>query len=247
MNRDASDGIGKVRRRIVLMRHGAVDYFPAGLAPANADTACLSPNGRAQADAAGALFAEQGTRFDLVVTSGLARTVETAARALAAAGQAPRSDVLPALREIRTGQLEEIPPEDVEAAFTQAFAAGDDLEQRRFLGGESIGELLDRVMPAFDSLLLRRDWDCMLLVLHGAVNRAILSRALLGRRVFLGSFEQAPACINVLDVGDDSIVVRAINVAPAHWLHEGDRSTSLEALYAQYRLQQGSPLDPTAR
>lgn len=238
------DDFSKARRRIVLMRHGAVDYFPAGLAPANADTACLSLTGRAQADAAGALFAEQGTRFDLVVTSGLARTVETAARALTAAGQTARLDVLPALREIRTGPLEDIPADRIEAAFTQAFAPGDDLEQRKFLGGETIGELLDRVLPAFELLLLRRDWDCMLLVLHGAVNRAILSRALLGRRGFLGSFEQAPACINVLDVGDDAVVVRTINVAPARWLHEGSRSTSMEALYAQFRSQQTTPPIP---
>ena len=32
------------------------------------------------------------------------------------------------------------------------------------------------------------------LVLHGAVNRAILSYALTGERTFLGNFEQAPGC-----------------------------------------------------
>lgn len=223
------------RRRIVLMRHGSVDYFPEGGAPVPADTVPLSPGGRAQADAAGALFASQGTRFDLAVTSDLPRTVETAARVLAAASQQPRIEAVPALREIRGGRLSDIPAAQIEAAFTGAFAAGDDLESRPFLGGESVGQLLDRVLPAFEALLARRDWQCLLLVLHGAVNRAILSRALTGGRAFLGTIEQAPACINLLDVGRRSIIVRGTNLAPTQWLHEGDRSTTMEALLAQYR------------
>ena len=40
-----------------------------------------------------------------------------------------------------------------------------------------------------------------LAVLHGGVNRAILSYALTGEPRFFGGFEQAPGCINVLDVG----------------------------------------------
>ncbi len=55
-----------------------------------------------------------------------------------------------------------------------------------FLGGETVGALLDRVLPALDALLAEPGWDVLLLVLHGAVNRAILSRALAGEGVFLG-------------------------------------------------------------
>ena len=84
---------------------------------------------------------------------------------------------------------------------------------RRFLGGETIGELFDRVLPALDRLVADPVvGHASLLVLHGAVNRAILSYALTGERLFLGQFEQAPGCINVLDVGDGWIV-RAVNVA----------------------------------
>ena len=46
---------------------------------------------------------------------------------------------------------------------------------RRFLGGETFGELFDRVLPALDRLLADDSWDTVLAVLHGAVNRAILS------------------------------------------------------------------------
>ena len=69
------------------MRHGSVDYFTADGTPVPPHTVPLNEAGRAQADAAGALFAAAGVRFDRVLVSGLARTVETAQRVLAAAGQ----------------------------------------------------------------------------------------------------------------------------------------------------------------
>jgi probable phosphoglycerate mutase len=76
----------------------------------------------------------------------------------------------------------------------------------------------------------------MLLVLHGAVNRAILSRALTGERVFLGGFEQSPGCINVLDVGpDDRWVVRGVNHVPYDPLHvDAPRLTTMEQLWQEY-------------
>jgi len=61
---------------------------------------------------------------------------------------------------------------------------------------------------------------------------------LCGHRVFLGRLEQAPACINVLDMTlppqTPEFVVRAINLAPTQWLHERERGTTMEKLLAQY-------------
>jgi probable phosphoglycerate mutase len=216
------------------MRHGSVDYFRADGSPIAPESVPLNGQGREQADAAGALFAACGVRFDRVVASGLPRTMETAQRVLAAAGQPVPIGVEPALQEIRGGRLREIARDDLEAAFTGAFRALQDVESIRFLGGESVGEMLDRVLPAFESLLRQRDWDCLLLVLHGGVNRAILSSALTGGRAFFGRFEQAPACINILDVGAQDLVLRVANLAPTQWLHEHERSTSMEKLLAQY-------------
>jgi broad specificity phosphatase PhoE len=227
------------RRRIVLMRHGSVDYFRSDGSPVPPDTVPLNEIGRTQADAAGALFAASGVRFDRVVASGLPRTVETAQRVLAASAQALPIEIEPALQEIRGGRLTDIPREQLEAAFTGAFTGHGDVEATRFLGGESIGELLDRVLPAFDALIAREDWDCLLLVLHGGVNRALISRALAGARAFFGRFEQSPACINIIDVGANDLVVRATNLAPTQWLHERERDTTMEKLLAQYlRVQQ---------
>ena len=106
--------------------------------------------------------------------------------------------------------------------------------ETRFLGGETVGELLDRVVPALERLLADPDWDVALLVLHGGVNRAILSYALTRGRLYLGNFEQAPACVNVLDVGEDW-VVRAVNVTPYDPAHRSGRATTMEELWTEFR------------
>ena len=223
------------RRRIYLMRHGAVDYFGPDGRPFESEGVALNALGRLQADTAGAAFARDAVRFDLAMASGLPRTVETARRVLVACGQGGLGiEVSAALAEIRGGSPDDIPPADLEAAFTGVFTTTDDVERLRFLGGESIGDMLDRVLPAFEALLARRDWDCLLLALHGGVNRALLSRALAGGRAFFGRFEQSPACINIIDVGERDMIVRATNLAPTAWLHGPDRKTSMENLLARY-------------
>ncbi len=223
------------RRRLYLMRHGSVDYFTAEGRPLPPHGVALNEAGRAQADAAGALFAAASVRFDRVLVSGLARTVETAGRVLRASGQALEPQVDARLEEIRGGRLEDIPRDDVVAAFTGVFAATGDVESHRFLGGESVGEMLDRCLPAFEAHLADPSWSCALWVLHGGINRALIGHALAGTRFFAGRLEQSPACINVLDVGaDGDVVLRACNLAPTQWLHERERSTTMEKLLAQY-------------
>ena len=134
--------------------------------------------------------------LDRVIASGLPRTEQTAALV------APDHEIesWPELREIMGAKLSSIPPAELEEAFVGAFR-GVVPNEKRFLGGETIGELFDRVLPAIERLLADEGWDTSLVVAHGAVNRAILSHALTGDRIFLGRFEQAPGCLNVLDVG----------------------------------------------
>jgi broad specificity phosphatase PhoE len=223
-----------VRRRLYLMRHGSVDYFTADGTPLPPHTVPLNDAGRAQADAAGAVFAAAGVRFDRVVASGLARTVETAQRVLAAAAQDVPIARDPRLEEIRSGRLDAIAPDQLRAAFVGVFSAAANVESLQFLGGETVGAMLDRCLPAFDEVLADPTWRCALLVLHGGINRALLGHALTGGRTFLGRLEQSPACINVLDIGVDDIVVRATNLAPTQWLHERERYTTMEKLLAQY-------------
>jgi len=222
------------RRRIYLMRHGAVDYIGADGAPVNPDSVALSATGREQATAAGLVFAQSGVRFDSVLTSGLPRTLETAALVLAASSQQLPVAQDERLQEIHPGHLGDLPRDQIVPAFLGLFSADADIEQHRFIGGESVGEMLDRVLPAFGELLLRQDWHCLLLVLHGAVNRALLGHAMTGGRTFFGRLEQASACINVIDVGPADLVVRSTNLVPTDWLQHQQRQTTLEVLLGQF-------------
>jgi len=224
----------KKRRRIYLMRHGSVDYFRPDGSAVPQEGVPLNEAGRRQADSAGALFGAAGVHFDKVLVSGLPRTVETASRVLEASAQAHAIEIDERLREIRPGHLDDIPRAQLAEAFLGAYAGIENVEQHRFLCGESIGELLDRVLPAFDALIAADDWTNLLLVLHGGVNRAILSRVLAGQRAFFGRIEQSPACINIVDVGAADLVLRGANLAPTQWLHERERHTTMEKLLAQY-------------
>jgi broad specificity phosphatase PhoE len=224
------------RRRIFLMRHGAVTYFDTAGQPYLPESVPLNDYGRSQASAAGRVFAEQEMVFDRVIVSGLPRTVETARRVLAETGQDIVPEVWPEFEEMRGGRLSDIADADLQAAFTGAF---DGLvpEERQFLGGESVGQLMDRVFPALARLRADESWQTALLVLHGGVNRAILSRALTGQRLFLGNLAQTAGCINGLDVGqgEHDWVVRFTNFSPPAPLQFQARATTMELLLDQYR------------
>jgi len=224
------------RRRIYLMRHGDVTYYDASGRAIDPETVPLNAAGREQASAAGRVFAEQEVRFDRVIASGLPRTVETAQRVLAETGQHIELEIEPEWQEIRGGKLGGIPAKDLEAAFLSAFD-GIVPEETRFIGGETIGELFDRVLPALAALREDTSWDTVLLVLHGGVNRAILSHAITaGGRTFFGHLAQATGCINVLDVGaaPRDWVLRTTNYSPLSPLHRDVRNTTMELLYAQF-------------
>jgi probable phosphoglycerate mutase len=185
----------------------------------------LTDEGRSETEQTAAALS--GIEFDRVITSGLARAVETAR--IVAPDREPES--WPELRELAGGRLADLP--DPEAAFVGAFG-GTLPEDATFLGGETIGSLLDRVLPALQRLVGEPGWDVALVVAHGGTIRALLSYALTGGRAFLGNFELAPASISILDVGDDWIV-RAVNVTPYDLAHTRTRLRTMEELWAQYK------------
>jgi broad specificity phosphatase PhoE len=231
------------RRRIFLMRHGDVTYFDDSGHSINPVNVPLNERGREEARAAGREFAAQAIRFDKVIASGLPRTIETAQRVLAQTGQVIDIDIWPEWQEIRGGRLGALPAADVERSFLSVFD-GIVPEDTRFLGGETIGELLDRVIPPFQRLRDDPSWDTALLVLHGGVNRALLSHAITGGgRTFFGHLSQTTGCINALDVGERAgdWVIRALNHSPPSPLHAGVRNTTMELLYAQFVRFRGKP------
>lgn len=203
------------------MRHAEVSY----VGERDPETVRLTARGQEQARAGCAALA--GVEFDLVVTSGLPRTVETA-EVVAPGYELER---WPDFAEWRGGRIDDIPPEDLERVFVGGLHVRD--ESARFLGGESLGEALDRVLPAIDRLVAR-EWGTALAVLHGGINRIVVSHALAGGRSYFGNFEQAPACINVLDLGEGGWVVRTVNYIAYDPLHPA-RTTTMEHLWAELK------------
>jgi broad specificity phosphatase PhoE len=223
------------RRRIILMRHGAVEYFDATGRPYPPDAVPLTERGIQQARAAGQALVAARIRIDRVISSGLERTRSTATHVLEAMQATPPLAVWSEWEEIRGGRLASIPDEDVRQAFLAAFE-GPVPRSTRFLNGETIGELLDRVHVALPRLLAATDWDTALLVLHGGVNRALLSWFLTGEPVFLGGLAQDPGCVNIIDVGASSreSIVRLVNYCALDPLQTTSRLSTMEHLLGQY-------------
>jgi probable phosphoglycerate mutase len=206
------------------MRHGQVAYFVDGH-PVNPNEVRLTDEGRRETEITAKALSK--IEFDRVITSGLTRAVETAR--IVAPSREPES--WPELRELEGGRLTDLA--EPEAAFVNAFT-GTLPEDAKFLGGETIGSLLDRAVPALQRLVAEPDWDVTLVVAHGGTIRALLSFALTGGRTFLGNFELAPASISIVDVGADWIV-RAVNVTPYDLAQTRTRLRTMEELWAQYK------------
>jgi probable phosphoglycerate mutase len=222
------------RRRIYLMRHGDVSYFDSSGKPHNPATVSLNETGKEQALAAERELAD--IPFDRVVASDLPRSLETAT---IVAGQRCEVQSHPALREIQPGRLADILPEGVEKAFLGAFAAHI-TRGSQFLGGETFGSLEDRVHRVVNEIVEDTNWQHLLIVAHGGVNRVVLAKAVGTGLASFAAFEQDPACINILDVdADRHWIVRLINHTPYNSTKRGVDLTTMEHLYLQYKSGRG--------
>ena len=223
------------RRRLLLMRHGAVEYFDPAGRPYPPDDVPLTTAGIEQARAMGAAFDSAGLTIDRAITSGLARTRQTAETVLAAASLAPPVEHWTDLREIQPGHLPSISEHELRTAFLSAFE-GPVPRECRFLQGETIGAMLDRTLPALQRLLADDDWDTALMVLHGGVNRGLLSWFLTGQPIFLGGLAQDTGCLNIIDVGTGpaNSVVRVVNFCPIDTLQTATRLSTMEHLLEKY-------------
>lgn len=222
------------RKRIYLMRHAAVAYFDGEGRPLDPRSVPLTEEGRAQATAAGRMLAD--IPFDLAVSSGLPRTIETAALVLA--GRAIPLHEEPRFKEVRGGRLREIPADELEAAVAHAYD-GAHHPGGSFIRGEAWATFAERVQAAWQHWL-QRDFHHLLVVAHDAVNRVILAQACGAGLAGLSAFEQDPACVNVLDVDvlDGRVVrtlVRAVGITPYDLAKKGIRQTVMELIHETYR------------
>ena len=232
------------RRRIYLMRHGFVDYTSEAVRAAqDPSIAYLTEAGREEARAAGAALAD--VHFDIAVSSGLARTMETAKIVLAEHPDAPKLETEPRFGELRSGQYIDFKsPEHLAAVMTFQFEQAGEPGATFLEGGEKFSDALERILDGLTDLLLRPGWASALVVAHEVVNRMMLASVIGAPLGASAGFEQDTGCINIIDfdlVPDDSGertriergVIKAVNLTPANYLKNGMNLRSLEAIFTR--------------
>ena len=216
------------RRRIYLMRHGAVSYFGTNQ-PFRPNVVPLNEEGRRQAASTADVLAP--VSFDRAIASTLTRTVETAE--IVTQGRGLQIESVEALCEIRPGGVSEISADAVEKTIAGAFRNLS--RESPFLGGETFGSLIDRVGAWFDEFVRDESWRSALIVAHGGVNRVLLARALGSGLESFGSIEQEPACINIIDVdASGRVLVRLMNHSPYNAVKQRIELTTMERLYVEF-------------
>lgn len=236
---------GAFRRRVYLMRHGDVAYFDAqGQRVGDSRLVVLTAKGRSEAQAMRDVLA--GVPFDMAISSGLPRTVETGAIVLG--GRTLPLTAWPELEEIRGGAPEQrAAMEPAEYAYAM-FAPATDGPNASYAFGERFRDFYARVTGAWVEILKKPDWTTLLIAAHGGVNRAIMAYATGAGPAAFGAFEQDTGCLNVIDVDLDQTgrilrqIVRAMNVTPEDPAKLTRRLTAMEKMALQAFPHLRSPL-----
>ncbi len=120
---------------------------------------------------------------------------------------------IPELREMHFGGWEGLTLSEIRTGFPEELEKRlKDLVHFKAPGnGESVAELSDRVMKAFEDILSRHESGNLAIVAHGAVNRVILSRAMGLDLSKIFHIQQDYGCLNILEYFQDNTLVRLMN------------------------------------
>jgi probable phosphoglycerate mutase len=182
--------------RLLLVRHGATTLTAEDRFAGSTDVP-LGPNGREQAER----LAERLTRDPVAAAycSPLQRTVETAT----IVARPHRLEVITrdGLREINHGHWEGLRRADVEAQYSEEYAAWEE-DPFTFApaGGETGLQVVARALPVIREIVVAHPGQNVLVVSHKATIRLLVA-SLLGfdARGYRDRLDQSPACLNVLD------------------------------------------------
>jgi probable phosphoglycerate mutase len=165
-------------RRLLLVRHGVTDWNREGRFQGHLDPP-LGPDGIAEAELLGArLAADPDLRPARVISSSLARALQTAEAVARAAGVEVVAD--PRLIEIGQGDWEGRTHDDLAVSDADRYAAWRrDAGIRQPPGGEAIADVGERVAALLAELEVEGDPWPVCLVSHGGTLR-IGARQLLG-------------------------------------------------------------------
>ena len=189
--------------RLLLIRHAEPDEDAHGRCYGRLDVG-LSPVGLASAERLAESL--RAVELDAVYVSPRLRAVQTAA-ALGAS-----RIVEDRLRELDFGQLEGRTYDEIEREQPEFFRSWMETPTLvRFPGGESYGELRERVSATLDDIVTANHDRTVALVSHGGVIRAALALALglPDDRAF--ALALGYARISIVDVFDGTPIVRLVN------------------------------------
>ena len=186
--------------RLYLIRHGETAHS-AGDRFSGASDVDLADEGRRQASCLAQRLA--GERITAFYCSPLRRAIETATLVAQPHGLTPT--IVAGLREIDYGRWEGVTRDEVLARFGNEYAAwGRDPLTSAPLNGETGLAVLARMLPALRDIVQRHPGQGVAVVAHKSANRLALCGLLgLDPRTYRDRLDQSPACLNILDFGDD--------------------------------------------
>lgn len=201
--------------RVFLWRHPEVLGGADAKFWGHTDVA-LSKEGKAQLE----LIAARMSNVDLraVYASDLVRSQSVAEAVAKSQNPRRKVDVSPAFRELNLGQWEGMSYQDLERKYPDDLQARmENLPEFVIPGGESVVQMAERVIPAFQEMINANMGHRICLVAHAGVNRVILAKILGAPLDRIFRFDQQYACLNVIDVFEDGIpLVRSINQPLEH-------------------------------
>jgi broad specificity phosphatase PhoE len=193
--------------RILLLRHGETDWNRERRYQGWTDIG-LSEAGRAQAEAAGRLLAEQP--LAAVWSSPLRRAHDTALAIAAPLGLPVQlSD---RFREMRFGHWEGLTAADVSERFPDEYRAWHETPHlASWAGAESLAELRGRALAGLAELRAQHRGETVALVAHGVTCRVLILEALGLGLDRLWSFQVSPTGISELEFRDDWTALHRMN------------------------------------
>jgi probable phosphoglycerate mutase len=192
----------------VLLRHGETPLSGERRFAGRGDIP-LTGTGLKQAAAAAARLAARGG-LDLIVTSPLERTQETASAVAAATGVPLVAD--DGWMETDFGEWEGLNHAEAERGWPEQMAAWLNDTAAAPPGGESFAATSDRVLKALDTLLAEHAGATVLVVSHVTPMKILLLHAMLAPPAALRRIQLDVACLCEIDWYAGGIgVVRSVN------------------------------------
>ena len=157
--------------RFCLVRHGQTDWNLEGRYQGQSDVP-LNAAGIAQAQALARRLKDE--HFDAAYSSDLSRARDTAL-AISAVHGGLAVNIDPRLREINQGRWEGVQVEKIRERYAGLWLARQtDPVSVRPPGGETVGEVYQRVRAALDEIAVRYPEGSVLIVSHGLALATIL-------------------------------------------------------------------------